>query len=91
MTEQALVGFIDARCGCDRCETRTGNVYRMVGRCSNCTLEPLLILYRAGDKASPQDCPGCGNRSVSPFRRATPDEIPAAVVGVSQENPEATG
>lgn len=73
--------FIDARCDCDRCTSRTEDVYRMVGSCSNCKAEGLLILYRAGDKIADQDCPVCEDQySVRTYsqRLASPDEIPAS-------------
>ena len=69
---------VDARCGCHKCEARTQNVYRMVGYCTNCGTDPILILYRAGDTAAPSDCPVCGNwHTVEAKRLASPDEIPA--------------
>jgi ssDNA-binding Zn-finger/Zn-ribbon topoisomerase 1 len=67
-------------CTCNRCE-RFGKreIYRMVGRCYNCQADPVLMLYRSGDRACPLDCPKCGNyQSVRPSRLATDDEIPAA-------------
>ena len=67
-------------CTCGRCD-RSGRreIYRMAGSCYNCTAKPILMLYRAGDKACPLDCPACGNyQSVHPSRLATDDEIPAA-------------
>lgn len=77
---QALEGVIDGRCFCERCEDRTQDIYRMVGSCRNCGAGPFLILYRAGDKAARKDCPACGGYwDVHPDRRATDDEIPAAV------------
>jgi hypothetical protein len=76
----SLLAMVDARCMCRRCEDRTTNVYRMVGYCLNCKTEPILIIYRAGDKASDCDCPVCGVwHSVRARRMATADEIPAAV------------
>lgn len=80
--DAALVGLIDARCDCERCTSRTEDIYRMVGSCSNCGAGPFLILYRSGDKAYDQDCPECGcDYTVRLYgqRKATPDEIPAAV------------
>ncbi len=75
----SLAGFVDARCDCSRCVSRTQNVYRMVGHCANCGAKPILILYRAGDHAADRDCPVCGNwHGVKADRLATPDEIPAA-------------
>lgn len=82
---------VDARCGCRRCEARTQDIYRMVARCLNCRAAPILILYRAGDKAADVDCPVCGVwHSVKPERLATDDEIPVgspspAAVGVPKE------
>jgi hypothetical protein len=52
----------------------------MVGSCSNCGTQGILILYRAGDSTGDLDCPVCGNyKSVSRIgqRLATPDEVPA--------------
>jgi hypothetical protein len=50
----------------------------MVGACRNCRTEGIIILFRAGDTAAPQDCPVCGNwHTVIPSRLATADEIPA--------------
>ncbi len=72
---------VDARCGCDRCEERTQDIYRMVGWCSNCKADDILVIYRAGDSVGDQDCPVCEHpysvRSGSQ-RLATPDEVPAA-------------
>lgn len=70
--------FIDGRCMCQRCEERTTDAYRMVGYCRNCHEQNILIPYRAGDPAAPQNCPSCGNdRTVSAVRLADYDEIPA--------------
>jgi hypothetical protein len=75
-----LVAFIDGRCGCDKCEERAQDVYRMVGHCMNCGARPILILYRSGANAADKDCPICGGYwRVHPDRLATADEIPAAV------------
>lgn len=69
---------VDARCNCRACVERTENIYRMIGSCNNCGAEPILILYRAGDRASDQDCPVCGNwHSVKATRLAEPNEIPS--------------
>jgi hypothetical protein len=74
---KSLVGFIDATCGCERCVSRTTNMYRMVGYCSNCRAGDFLLMFRAGDLASARDCPRCGcYNSVNPYRAATADEIP---------------
>lgn len=68
---------IDARCGCARCEARTSNVYRMIGRCGNCGTDEIVMLFRSGDPATPRDCPVCGVwHAVRPYRLATPDELP---------------
>lgn len=70
---------VDGRCFCERCESRTKDIYRMVGKCRNCGAEPILMLYRAGDKATSLTCPTCGNwNSVHANRLATEDEVPAA-------------
>jgi hypothetical protein len=70
---------IDARCHCESCVARTGDIYRMVGTCYNCGAKPILILYRAGDRTRPRDCPVCGCAdTVHAQRLATPDEIPEA-------------
>jgi len=37
------------------------SLYRMVGWCSNCGTKDILVIYRAGDKVSDQDCPVCEN------------------------------
>ena len=79
---------IDARCGCAACEERTQDIYRMVGRCTNCGTKDILVLYRAGDPVSDQDCPSCGNNyTVRSYtqRKATPDELPA--VAANEETP----
>lgn len=70
---------VDARCGCKQCEDRTQNIYRMIGRCSNCGTGDILVIYREGDESRPVDCPVCRNyRSVRTIRLATPDEFPEA-------------
>ncbi len=70
---------VDGRCFCSRCEERTKNMYRMVGKCWNCGTEPILVLYREGDPAASVDCPVCGNRNkVHTTRLATAEEIPAS-------------
>jgi ssDNA-binding Zn-finger/Zn-ribbon topoisomerase 1 len=71
---------IDCRCACDKCEARTGDIYRMVGICVNCGAKDLLMLFRAGDETRNADCPVCGCWSkVQSQRLATADEIPAAL------------
>lgn len=72
---------VDARCGCDRCKSRTQDIYRMVGWCENCGTGDILVIYRAGDKVSDQDCPVCENPYAvrRPSQKlATPDQVPAA-------------
>lgn len=77
------LAFVDARCFCDRCEARTKSAYRMVGRCSNCGVEA-LVLYRSGDRSGPVTCPTCGVwNGVTTHRLATPDEIPVAYEGAA--------
>lgn len=80
MPETTGMLTVSGVCTCDRCE-RVGHreIYRMIGSCYNCKAQRILMLYRAGDKAAPLDCPTCGNfQSVRPSRLATDDEIPAA-------------
>lgn len=70
---------VSGKCMCDRCESRTKDIYRMVGHCTNCKVEPILMIYRAGDHAAHLNCPICGcYSSVWPQRLATDDEIPAS-------------
>ena len=77
--QEATMLTVDGRCGCARCEAGSKNIYRMVGECWNCHATPILVLYREGDPAAPQDCPTCGGRQqVHVTRLATPDEVPAA-------------
>ena len=77
-----LAGTIDGRCGCEKCRSRTENIYRQVsGKCRNCGAGPFLLLYRGGDPASSQTCPRCGtSNAVSAERPATDDEIPASAL-----------
>lgn len=71
---------VDGRCHCERCRSRTEDIYRMIGTCLNCGATPILMLFRAGDNASSQTCPTCGcSYKLAPQRLATPDEIPDAV------------
>lgn len=76
-----MVGLItvSGKCMCGKCEQRTQGIYRMVGYCTNCRTEPILMIFRVGDKAVRLDCPVCGNHAVEPQRRAADDEIPAAL------------
>ena len=66
----------DARCQDPRCNDK--NIYRMVGACSNCRTNNILILYTARHEAYQTDCPICGNKTVRPQRLAAEDEIPVA-------------
>lgn len=70
---------IDARCMCHACETRTSEVYWMVGRCYNCGTQNILVMYRKGDQAEAQGCPLCGVtkwHGVHTSRAALPSEVP---------------
>lgn len=69
---------VSALCMCVRCTSRTGEIYRMVGACSNCGTKDILILFRAGDQTREVECPVCKVRQVRSIRLATDDEIPAA-------------
>lgn len=70
--------FLDLRCGHEHHRDR--GVYRMVGKCGNCTSE-VLGLHTVGHEAmygiSGPECPVCGISAVFWRRMATPDEIPA--------------
>lgn len=69
---------IDGRCSCSDCRGRTENIYRMIGRCTNCGVDNFLLLFRAGDKASYLTCPRCGCwKTVMPYLAASEDQIPA--------------
>lgn len=72
-----LLATVSGVCTCSKCEAVGRSIYRMVGKCSNCQAGPILMLYRAGDRASVLECPSCGCREVYASRRATDDEIPA--------------
>jgi hypothetical protein len=73
----AMVATASGKCECSRCQDRTQNIYRMVGRCANCQANPILMIFRAGDPVRPLDCPVCGVwHSVYAGRLATDDEIP---------------
>lgn len=74
--------FVDAQCHCNRCTSRTTDTYRMVGKCSNCGAEA-LVMYRSGDKSADADCPTCGVwHSIKTTLLAADDEIPAAFESV---------
>jgi hypothetical protein len=74
-------------CTCPRCEGRTHEIYRMIGRCNNCKTTPILMLFRRGDHVQTLDCPACGVTAVHAERRVTDDEIPAAAEPVSDDAP----
>jgi hypothetical protein len=66
-------------CTCNRCEQHgMREIYRMVGSCWNCKAEPVLMLFRAGERAEVLKCPTCKVKAVHAKRLATDDEIPAA-------------
>lgn len=66
-------------CMCDKCESRTKNIYRMIGVCYNCGTKDIFMLFRSGDPKASLDCPVCGNwHGVHAQRLATADEIPAS-------------
>jgi hypothetical protein len=68
---------VDGRCTCHRCEARTTSIYRMIGVCRNCGATPILMLFRAGDPATPRNCPTCGGYdTLAPLRLATEEETP---------------
>jgi hypothetical protein len=67
--------LVDARCTHLRCPDE--NVYRMVGRCSNCGSGPFLVLVTARhEKPSGATCPKCGCYTVRCDRLAEDDETP---------------
>lgn len=69
--------IIDARCCCQNCKNRTEDVYWMEGRCYNCGVKGILILYRAKDKTSEKDCPVCQCwHTVHATQLAAPSKIP---------------
>lgn len=75
---------IDKRCGDPKCSP---NMYRMVGQCSNCGTEGLLVLFTAGHESEPADCPVCEcYRTVGRYRLATDDEFPAAVAEQGEDD-----
>lgn len=75
---------VDIRCkhrGCAHAER--GNVYRMVGRCSNCHADDLLFLITDGHEAphgslNGAECPRCGCNTAYATRLATEEEVPVA-------------
>lgn len=75
VTNQAMP-TVSGVCICSRCERGPRRIYRMIGKCWNCTADPILMLFRAGERTMPLDCPLCGCREVRAVRRATDDEIP---------------
>jgi len=66
-------------CQCQRCTSRTSDIYRMIGTCTNCMADRILMLFRAGDRAERLTCPICRcSNAVMPIRVATVDEVPSA-------------
>lgn len=74
-TPERPPALVDARCSL--CTEAGKGAYRMIGRCRNCGLSPVLGLHSVSHEAILDDCPVCGTRNVSWDRLATPDEIPA--------------
>lgn len=70
--------LVDARCTMPVCTDRdSGQVYRMVGQCTNCGSGPLLILVTVRHSApTGEQCPKCGCYDVVARRLAEDDEIP---------------
>ena len=66
--------FVDARCRDRRCASK--NAYRMVGRCANCRVENVLVMFTAEHDTCEVECPTCGCRRVRVTRLATEEEIP---------------
>jgi DNA-directed RNA polymerase subunit RPC12/RpoP len=69
-------------CICNKCENsgRSG-IYRMIGRCTNCGDDPVLMLFRQGDQKHNLECPNCGSpggysQGIMSYRLANDDEIP---------------
>lgn len=68
---------VNGTCGCDKCVSRTKEMYHMVGYCINCGTKEILMVFRAGDPKRDLDCPVCFNwRSVRSQRLANENEIP---------------
>lgn len=66
--------FVDARCNHSTCVAK--DAYRMVGSCSNCGVEPVLVMFTEAHESEIVECPTCGCQKVYPTRLATEDEIP---------------
>lgn len=69
-------------CTCSTCEATGRFIYRMIGKCLNCTSGPILMLFRTGDGIRPLECPFCGCGKVVAGCRAADDEIPTAAEDV---------
>lgn len=67
-----------------RCEACPGEpVYSMVGRCTNCGLDDVLLVFTEKHSSTVQlPCPGCACRELKSSRRASVDEITAVLSGV---------
>jgi hypothetical protein len=75
--------LVDCRCS-DRSHADNGDVYRMVGSCTNCRGGPFLMLITAGHtKPYDKQCPKCGCYRVGADRLAEDDELPAPVAAVT--------
>lgn len=56
---------ISGVCTCNRCERYDKReIYRMVGSCFNCQAEPVLMLFRAGERVEALECPVCRVKAV---------------------------
>ena len=62
-----MAGTIDARCTCERCESRTKEIYTLTASCINCGAGPFEVTFRKGDVAyrviMGTACPNCGCES----------------------------
>ena len=80
-----LVAVAGGICTCPNCEHGARGEYRMIGKCTNCTADPILMLFRIGDQVRTLRCPLCGVGTycdgVRAYRRATAGETPEAIEG----------
>ena len=88
MAKPSLI--VSGVCTCNRCGPAK-SIYRMIGKCHNCGTEPILMLFRPGDKTATLECPVCGvgrsrwDPGVKAKRLARPDEIPVDFEEASHE------
>lgn len=74
---------VDNRCTMPSC-AHGKTIYRMVGHCTNCGAQDVLVLLSGGHSVGSwqPECPVCGcegyNGGIHLDRLATEDEIPAA-------------